>query len=224
MGLLLALLCLGAWVSGWLITRASNPVRGVFCLVSAFLHVSGLLLLLGLEYFALLQLLVYVGALAVLFLFVVMLLDIPAAEAAAYQRGAYPASGLLLACLLAALGFMNPAHVLVVWEGSEEAAALPPLAPSWARLAGLQEPVAVLGTDIFGLHGDLLLLAAYVLLVAMVGAVALTLRRRPEAMLADVYGQHRRDLGSVVVSRPASVGVGVRAAIQGAKLKGGAVP
>lgn len=224
MGLLLALLSAGAWVSGWLIARASNPVRSVFFLVSVFLHVSGLLLLLGLEYFALLQLLVYVGALAVLFLFVVMLLDIPAAEVAAYQRGAYPASGLLLVCLVVALGFLNPAHVLMVEGGAGETVFLP-LASSWDRLAELQEPVQVLGIDIFGLHGDLLLLAAYVLLVAMVGAVALTLRRRPEAALADVYGQHRRDLGFTVVSWPASVGVGVSIkAVQDVKLKGGATP
>mgnify|MGYP001811490519 CR=1 FL=1 len=65
-----------------------------------FLHSSGLLVLLGLEYFVLLQLLVYVGALAILFLFVVMLLDIASTEILAHQRGTYPVAGVLAICLL----------------------------------------------------------------------------------------------------------------------------
>lgn len=80
--------------------RSKNPVHSVFYLVLLFLHCSGLLVLLGLEYFVLLQLLVYVGALAILFLFVVMLLDIPSTEILRHQRGTYPVAGVLGLCLM----------------------------------------------------------------------------------------------------------------------------
>jgi NADH:ubiquinone oxidoreductase subunit 6 (subunit J) len=74
-----------------------------------FLHSSGLLVLLGLEYFVLLQLLVYVGALAILFLFVVMLLDIASTEILAHQRGTYPVAGVLAICL-------GAAALLALWQ------------------------------------------------------------------------------------------------------------
>nr|AWV57016.1 NADH dehydrogenase subunit 6 [Lacunastrum gracillimum] len=90
----------GCWASAILMLRSKNPVYSVFYLVLVFLHLSGLLCLLGLEYFLLLQLLVYVGLLAVMFLFVVMLLDISLTEILAHQRGAYPVAGILGICLI----------------------------------------------------------------------------------------------------------------------------
>lgn len=190
----------GIWVSAFLVLRRKNPVHSVFYLVLVFLHASGLLCLLGLEYFALLQLLVYVGALAVMFLFVVMLLDIPATEIVAYQRGTYPVAGILLICLLIA-GFY------AVFQPTYERPVEVPLFPwgksttnvvFWQNLNHASNPVAQLGVALYSVHVDLLILASLVLLVAMVGAVALTLKRRVQAPVHDVFAQHNRDFQKVI--------------------------
>lgn len=201
----------GAWVSAALVLRSKNPVHSVFYLVLVFLHASGLLCLLGLEFFALLQLLVYVGALAVMFLFVVMLLDIPVTEIVAHQRGTYPVAAILTGTL----GFTL---ILALWQpfGSPESLDLskPVFTDSqWSLEATLgdvhyhiqtwpmieESPLAPLGVAMYGVHVDLLLIASLLLLVAMVGAVALTLKRRVEAPAQDIFAQHSRDFQKVVV-------------------------
>lgn len=200
----------GAWVSAALVLRSKNPVHSVFYLVLTFLHASGLLLLLGLEFFALLQLLVYIGALAIMFLFVVMLLDIPATEIVAHQRGTYPVAGLLFLTLIVAI-------LGVVWQPMEKSPFVTPLLPTkmsgaefsfgvssvetpWQMAAGgpAHSPLAQLGVALYGVHVDLLLLASLLLLVAMMGAVALTLKRRVHAPLHDVFVQHSVDFQKVV--------------------------
>lgn len=188
----------GALVSAILILRSKNPVHAVFYLVSVFLHVSGLLCMLGLEYFALLQLLVYVGALAVMFLFVVMLLDIPATEMVAYQRGTYPAAGILLCALVLAV------YNSFAFAHNQSPVQLPILSSSfflensWQTLESSTNLVSILGVFLYGIHVDLLILASYVLLVAMVGAVALTLKRRVQAPIHDVFVMHNRDFSKIV--------------------------
>nr|BBE24813.1 NADH-ubiquinone oxidoreductase chain 6 [Raphidocelis subcapitata] len=194
----------GAWVSAALVLRSKNPVHSVFYLVLTFLHASGLLLLQGLEFFALLQLLVYIGALAIMFLFVVMLLDIPATEIVAHQRGTYPVAGLLFLTLLIAI-------FGVLWQPMEKSPFVTPLLPevaslpketfletSWQAASTAHSPLAQLGVALYGVHVDLLLLASLLLLVAMMGAVALTLKRRVHAPLHDVFVQHSVDFQKVV--------------------------
>ena len=212
MNSLFFLLSTGAWVSAALVLRSKNPVHSVFYLVLTFLHASGLLLLLGLEFFALLQLLVYIGALAIMFLFVVMLLDIPATEIVAHQRGTYPVAGLLLAALGVAVGSL-------FWQPMEQSSFIAPLLPSleasmegvpssletsWQMASMSQSPLAQLGVALYGVHVDLLLLASLLLLVAMMGAVALTLKRRVHAPLHDVFVQHSVDFQKVVAKIEAS--------------------
>jgi NADH-quinone oxidoreductase subunit J len=201
----------GAWVSAALVLRSKNPVHSVFYLVLTFLHASGLLLLLGLEFFALLQLLVYIGALAIMFLFVVMLLDIPATEIVAHQRGTYPVAGLLFLTLLVAVAG-------VLWQPMDNSPFVTPLMPagiswdsresaeiSWQVAATSHSPLAQLGVALYGVHVDLLLLASLLLLVAMMGAVALTLKRRVHAPLHDVFVQHSVDFQKVVSKIQSSI-------------------
>lgn len=194
------LLSTGSWVSGAMVLRSKNPVHSVFYLVLVFLHASGLLCLLGLEFFALLQLLVYVGALAIMFLFVVMLLDIPATEILAHQRGTYPVAGLLMVVLLASVG-------LAMVQPFEDSDLVTPLVPlklsestytSWQSLAMSTSHLAQLGVALYGVHVDLLILASLLLLVAMIGAVVLTLKRRVQAPMHDIFSQHNRDFQKVV--------------------------
>lgn len=202
MNFLLCLFSIGALVSAILVLRSTNPVHAVFCLVGVFLHAAGLLCLLGCEYFALLQLLVYVGALAIMFLFVVMLLDIPATEIIAYQRGTYPAASLLLICLTigVALAVVQPSKSsmveipLIINSNWMQGYHL----PQWQVLEYATTPVVQLGIALYGVHVDLLIVASLLLLVAMVGAVALTLKRRVQAPLQDRFAQHNRDFQKIV--------------------------
>jgi NADH-quinone oxidoreductase subunit J len=203
MNLLFVIFSTGAWMSAALVLRSKNPVHAVFYLVSVFLHVSGLLCLLGLEYFALLQLLVYVGALAIMFLFVVMLLDIPATEIVAYQRGTYPAAGILFFCFIlavyASLFLTNeesPFEAPLVATNSDPSYFT--VGNAWGNLQQMSNPVEQLGVALYGMHVDLLIIASFVLLVAMIGAVALTLKRRVMAPMHDVFAQHNRDFQKIV--------------------------
>jgi NADH-quinone oxidoreductase subunit J len=207
MNSLFALFRTGAWIRAALVLRRKNPVHSVFYLVLVFIHASGLLCLLGLEYFALLQLLVYVGALAVMFLFVVMLLDIPATEIVAQQRGTYPVAGILLICLLIA-------GLYALFQPRVDRPLNVPLLPwtsgrsnefSWKNLAEAASPVAQLGVALYSIHVDLLIIASFVLLVAMVGAVALTLKRRAQAPVHDIFAQHNRDFEKVICTLKASL-------------------
>lgn len=185
----------GAWVCAALVLRSKNPVHSVFYLVLTFLYASCLLLLLGLEFFALLQLLVYIGALAIMFLFVVMLLDIPATEIVAHQRGTYPVAGLLFLSLMVALfGALYQFNSPLILD--PELTKTVCYQNSWTELPN--DMLANLGIVLYGVHVDLLILASLLLLVAMVGAVALTLKRRATAPLHDVFVQHSVDFNKVV--------------------------
>jgi NADH-quinone oxidoreductase subunit J len=206
----------GAWISAAQVLRAKNPVHAVFYLVLTFLHASGLLLMLGLEYFALLLLLVYIGALAIMFLFVVMLLHIPSTELIAHQRGTYPVAGLLFLALVGAVFglMMQPLETLESVVGPAGTSVLvlenaPSTLPSydlksWQTAASSQSHLTALGVALYGVHVDLLVLASLVLLVAMMGAVALTLKRRVDAPLHDVFVQHSVDFQKGVYKIPSA--------------------
>ncbi len=195
MDILFMLLASGCWVSAYLMISSKNPVYSVFYLVLVFLHQSGLLCLIGLEYFQLLQLLVYVGQLQIMFLFVVMLLHIPATEILAHQRGAYPVAGILLICFVQALGL---AYTQPSENGTMLYSQRPLTSVDWAGLNRSTSSVAVLGSSLYQVHVDLLLIQSLLLLIAMVGQVALTLKRRAQAPVHDVFVQHSVDFQKVV--------------------------
>lgn len=210
-----ALVATGALMSVFQMTKSKNPVHSVFYLVLLFLHCSGLQVLLGLEYFVLLQLLVYVGALAILFLFVVMLLDIPSTEIQAHQRGTYPVAGVLFICLFLcafqALWQPVSSSILTVFpmtsslghdsldRGNLEKSFFYSF---WQDSRSSTSPVANQGIALYGVHPDLLILASLLLLVAMVGAVGLTLKRPVAAPDYDVFAQHYVDFQKVIVQIP----------------------
>jgi NADH-quinone oxidoreductase subunit J len=195
MNTLFILFSTGAWISGSLILRSKNPVHAVFYLVLVFLHASGLLCLLGLEYFALLQLLVYVGALAIMFLFVVMLLDIPATEIVAYKKGTYPATFILLFFLVFGI------WLALTQSDSEIGLFSNVYLFDWASLEKETSIIDQLGIALYGVHADLLIVASLILLVAMIGAVGLTLKRRVRAPIHDIFAQHNRDFMSVIIKK-----------------------
>ena len=193
----------GAWIAAALVANTKNPIHSVFYLVLVFCNASALLLMLGMEFFALLQLLVYVGALAVMFLFVVMLLDITYTEIVAHQRGYYPIAVVLLLVFLSVVFLMFdqtfggalPKTIEII-PGRGESLVL--IWTKWNTLAQTVQNIQALSSVLYIQYVDLLILASIILLVAMIGAVVLTLKKRADAPLPDIYSQHNRDFKRVV--------------------------
>jgi NADH-quinone oxidoreductase subunit J len=174
-----------AVVSGVLVIFARNAVHSVLWLILAFFAASGLFVLLGAEFVAMLMMIVYVGAVAVLFLFVVMMLDVDFAALREGMATLMPIGLLIALVLLVQLGF-----VFGAWETNDGALAL--------RAAVAPAPDAVdnttaLGMLIYTKYVFLFQMAGLVLLVAMIGAIVLTLRKRPYVKRQDVLVQMYRD-------------------------------
>ncbi|MBB5221822.1 NADH-quinone oxidoreductase subunit J [Amaricoccus macauensis] len=174
-----------AVVSGVLVVFARNPVHSVLWLILAFFSAAGLFVLLGAEFVAMLMLIVYVGAVAVLFLFVVMMLDVDFAVLRAGMAKLLPVGLLIAVVLLVQLGF-----VFGGWEVSDQALSL--------RQAVTPAPVEIdnttaLGMLIYTKYVFLFQAAGLVLLVAMVGAIVLTLQKRVYVKRQDVLVQMYRD-------------------------------
>ena len=171
--------------SGVLVIFARNAVHSVLWLILAFFAASGLFVLVGAEFVAMLMMIVYVGAVAVLFLFVVMMLDVDFAALRAGMAKFMPVGLLLALVLLVQLGFAFGA-----WEVNDEALAL--------RQAVTPAPEVVdnttaLGMLIYTKYVFLFQMAGLVLLVAMIGAIVLTLRKRVAVKRQDVLVQMYRD-------------------------------
>jgi NADH-quinone oxidoreductase subunit J len=184
--------------SAGMVVTARNPVHSVLWLVLAFFNAAALFLLAGAEFLAMILVIVYVGAVAVLFLFVVMMLDIDFARLREGFRRNAPLGlvigGILLLELLLAFG---------AWRFAPEAAAM--------RLQPVQ-PEGVTNTEALGrvLYTDYVYafqLAGLVLLVAMIGAIVLTLRDKPTAKRQNVAAQIARS-GSVA-TRSVPIGAGL---------------
>ena len=171
-------------VTGGLFTVVSrNPVHSVLWLILTFLSSAGLFVLLGAEFVAMLLVIVYVGAVAVLFLFVVMMLDVDFAELKA-EMAQYLPLGLLIGLVL----LMQLSMALGVWSVADTAEA----ARAAVTPAETHNTVA-LGLLIYDQYFLLFQLAGLILLVAMIGAIVLTLRHRKNVKRQDVLAQMYRD-------------------------------
>ena len=171
-------------VTGGLFTVVSrNPVHSVLWLILTFLSSAGLFVLLGAEFVAMLLVIVYVGAVAVLFLFVVMMLDVDFAELKA-EMAQYLPLGLLIGLVL----LMQLSMALGVWSVADTAeAARAAVTPAETH------NTAALGLLIYDQYFLLFQLAGLILLVAMIGAIVLTLRHRKSVKRQDVLAQMYRD-------------------------------
>jgi len=177
------LFAISAVAAGLMVVLSRNPVHSVLWLILAFLSSAGLFVLLGAEFVAMLLVIVYVGAVAVLFLFVVMMLDVDFAELKGEMARAMPLGLLVGVVILMQLGIAFGA-----WETSGAAPGL--------RAAVTPEGVsntAALGALIYDRYILLFQLAGLILLVAMVGAIVLTLRHRKDVKRQDILAQMWRD-------------------------------
>ncbi len=181
-------------LSALMVITARNPVHSVLWLVLAFFNAAGLFVLQGAEFIAFLMVIVYVGAVAVLFLFVVMMLEV---DFSSLRKGAmqYVPLGLGIgALLLAELIFLYSGMVLT---------------PSEAVVTGASvDNTLALGMV---LYTDYLLpfqTAGLVLFVAMIGAIVLTHRRRPGVRRQNIAAQHSRKPSEAMEVRKVTTGTG----------------
>ena len=175
-----------AVASGVMVVTARNPVHSVLFLILAFFNSAGLFVLMGAEFLAMILVIVYVGAVAVLFLFVVMMLDIDFAELRSGFMRYLPVGALVGIILFAELVLVFGTWVIAPGVAGVEAAPLPKgggITISNTRALG-----DVLYTRyIFGFQA-----AGVILLIAMIGAIVLTLRRRPDSRRQSIPAQLAR--------------------------------
>jgi len=188
-------------VSGLFVVISRNPVHSVLWLILAFFSSASLFVLLGAEFVAMLLVIVYVGAVAVLFLFVVMMLDVDFAEMRGGLARYLPLGLLIGVILLVELGL-----VFGHWTFSEGAqAARAAVTPA---LEDTQNTVA-LGQLIYTQYIYLFQAAGLILLVAMIGAIVLTMRHRTDIKRQDILGQMYRDPGKSMELKDVKPGQGL---------------
>ena len=188
--------------SGAFTILARNPVHSVLWLIVAFFNAAGLMVLVGAEFIAMLLVIVYVGAVAVLFLFVVMMLNIDFAELRAGFMKNMPL-GIAIALVLLA--------ELVLGIGAYRAGALELGTPdgSAAPLLG-ESNIESIGALLYGRYLFLFETAGIILLVAMIGAIVLTHRQRTGVRGQNIARQNARRPQDATINMNPEVGRGVQ--------------
>ncbi len=198
-GLAFYLFALSALAGGLFTVLSRNPVHSVLWLILAFMSSAGLFVLLGAEFVAMLLIIVYVGAVMVLFLFVVMMLDVDFAELKAGMAQYMPIALAIGIVLLMQLGLaFGDWHVA---DGAE--AARRAVAPEGV------ENTAALGVLLYDQYFLLFQLAGLILLVAMIGAIVLTLRHREGIKRQNVHVQMWRDPATAIEMKDIEPGQGL---------------
>jgi NADH-quinone oxidoreductase subunit J len=187
-------------ISAAMVVSARNPVHSVLFLILAFFNAAALFVIAGAEFLAMTLVIVYVGAVAVLFLFVVMMLDVDFAQ----LRGGFQRY-LPVGATVGAVLFVELAAVMGGWTLAPQANQIRPSAP----------PAGLSNTEALGrlLYTDYVLLfqtAGLVLLVAMIGAIVLTLRDRKSSRHQNIRRQTERTAADTLEVLTVSLGAGVR--------------
>jgi len=189
-----------AVVSALAVVTAKNPVHSVLWLILAFFSSAGLFVLLGAEFLAMLLVVVYVGAVAVLFLFVVMMLDVDFVRLREGYARYLPLAAIVAGILLAEMILIS----LAVVSGGAAADARGPLVAT-ADASNVEAIGRVLYTD----YVYIFQAAGIVLLIAMIGAIVLTLRHKPNIKRQKPHDQVARDRRTSVEVKGAATGAGV---------------
>ena len=184
--------------SAAMVVSARNPVHSVLFLILAFFNAAALFLIAGAEFLAMTLVIVYVGAVAVLFLFVVMMLDVDFAE----LRGGFQRY-LPVGATVGAVLFVELAAVLSGWK----------LAPGSMQWRMSPTPSTISNTEALGrvLYTDYVFLfqtAGLILLVAMIGAIVLTLRDRRTSRHQDIQKQNQRSVAETLQMMSVTLGAG----------------
>ena len=198
-GIAFYLLAATAVVSGLLVVTARNPVHSVLWLILAFFSSAGLFVLLGAEFLAMLLVVVYVGAVAVLFLFVVMMLDVDFIRLRQGFTRYLPLAAIVAGVLLAEMVMVS---IAVVQNGAAADAVLGAPRPDLTNVEAIGR---VLYTD----YVYFFQAAGIVLLIAMIGAITLTLRHKPHIKRQNIADQINRPAAKAMEVKTVHSGQGV---------------
>jgi len=187
--------------SAVMVIAARNPVHSVLFLILSFFNASGLFVLLGAEFLAMILVIVYVGAVAVLFLFVVMMLNINFVELRQGFLQYLPIGGLIGLILLIELFFVIAAGITDPEVVALASAPIPPLSDLTNTEA--------LGQLIYTRYVYLFQAAGMVLLVAMIGAIVLTLRQREGVRKQSIARQVARTREESIEIKTVTPGSGI---------------
>lgn len=188
--------------SGAATILARNPVHSVLWLILAFFNAAGLMILVGAEFIAMLLVIVYVGAVAVLFLFVVMMLNIDFAELRAGFVRHFPFGALVALVLLAEIILGVGAYKTGAMKlGTPDGTAVAPIGTS---------NIEAIGALLYSRYLFLFEAAGIILLVAMIGAIVLTHRQRSDTRGQNISKQNRRRPDEATVNVKPEVGKGVQ--------------
>ena len=185
--------------SAFMVIAARNPVHSVLYLILTFVNAAALFMLLGAEFLAMILIVVYVGAVAVLFLFVVMMLDVDFVELRQGFLNYLPVGGLV--------GFIVLVELVLVL-GS---AVIGPGAPRviTTPIAADVSNTEALGLVLYTRYVYFFQAAGLILLVAMIGAIVLTLRHRPNVRRQNVADQNARTKATAIEIRQVRPGQGI---------------
>ena len=199
---------LSAVASALMVVGARNPVHSVLFLILAFISAAGLFVLMGAEYLAMLLIVVYVGAVAVLFLFVVMMLDVDFVE---LQKGFldYMPVGVAVAGLVV----VELILAFAAWSApsNDEFARAHPIATAGSQAAAPGAPtnIEALGLILYTDYVHYFQIAGIILLVAMIGAIVLTFRTREGVRKQDPAAQAGRKRADAVAVVKVKTGQGI---------------
>ncbi|MEZ5789491.1 MAG: NADH-quinone oxidoreductase subunit J [Nitratireductor sp.] len=170
--------------SAFMVIASRNPVHSVLFLILAFVNAAGLFMLAGAEFLAMLLIVVYVGAVAVLFLFVVMMLDVDFAELREGFLQYLPVGGLIGIIVLIELLAVAGGWVLAPGAAGDAVQAMPDMAET--------SNIRALGDILYTKYVVFFQISGLILLVAMIGAIVLTLRHKPNVRRQNIGAQVAR--------------------------------
>ena len=176
--------------SAVMVISSRNPVHSVLFLILAFVNAAGLFVLLGAEFLAMILIVVYVGAVAVLFLFVVMMLDVDFAELRQGFLNYLPIGALVGVVMLAELLVVLGAWVIAPEVAKAITAPIPPISAASNTQA--------LGLVLYTRYVYFFQTAGLILLVAMVGAIVLTLQHKPNVRRQNIAVQVARGRSTAI--------------------------
>ena len=175
-----------ALLSAVFVVTAKNPIHSILFLVFVFFNISGLLIMLGVEFLAMLLLVVYVGAVSVLFLFVIMMLNVKIAQA--YENLLrYIPIGFFLS-----LSFLFECYLIVdsgLVSSDMEGFQFLNNSVDWVSLVIANTNTVVIGTILYTYYSFFFILCGFILLISMVVAITLTLSRRGDVRRQEIYKQ-----------------------------------
>ena len=183
-----------------MVISAKNPVHSVLFLILSFVNAAGLFILLGAEFLAMILVIVYVGAVAVLFLFVVMMLDINFIKLREGFLQYLPFGALLGIVLISELGILFLTKNLSQ-DSLVNYSSLPEITST--------ENTKLIGSVLYTKYFFLFQLSGLILLVAMIGSIILTLRQRGKSKKQIISNQNNVDANNTVVKKKIKLGEGI---------------